>query len=687
LSFAAAITGHRLSRLGEGHLGHIAASLEKVFSAIDAACHKEAKAHSEWYSGDPILRLVTNLSDGADQMAVAALPKEWLSAAILPKPRAEYLEELLKPSADQVPDAAREADLKKRFNEAITSIKSIAELPVELGEPAEDAYARASLLMLRQADMLIAVWDGKDDGHIGGASEVVKQAFAWSIPVVWISSVDKHEPVLITQMTNVTEPKCDACAGPIEDAIQKILGTIDDPREARILRRGGTLSHTPDDRLAAFLNDSPRKLCIWFAYKWLTQMFRVWTWRPWVSLNDETAVRKDWDSFLQAMPPESDLRDRFERILLPRFTAADALASWYAHAYRSAYVLAYIFAVAAVGLALLGFVIHPECSPRNDAPLGAEWDSQFVPYPEYEPPKAREFRRTIFWRHPQCPPPTAQDLLFFKAILVLFEIGLIGGTILMVWYGSSRKWHDRWLDYRALAETLRHLRILGPLGHYEPVRLAEASARPGAGWLVWYLRATMRELGPPVGLLDSSYQHHVLEAIEVSEIEGQIEYHEYNEIVLEHLHHRLHTAGNFCFFLTIAMLVIFVVLIGVDAQMQPDPVWLKNAMSALNMDDTRGPTFILEACAPWIGFFASLLPALGAAVSGIRFTGDFDGFAERSAETSEGLKALRESFQNARTRLSFDTTAAVLFETARLMGNDLLGWRALYGRKALTLPA
>ncbi len=36
----------------------------------------------------------------------------------------------------------------------------------------------------------------------------------------------------------------------------------------------------------------------------------------------------------------------------------------------------------------------------------------------------------------------------------------IGTIILIVWRGLNRRWHERWLNYRALAEMLRHGRFL-----------------------------------------------------------------------------------------------------------------------------------------------------------------------------------------------------------------------------------
>ena len=92
------------------------------------------------------------------------------------------------------------------------------------------------------------------------------------------------------------------------------------------------------------------------------------------------------------------------------------------------------------------------------------------------------------------------------------------------------------------------------------------------------------------------------------------------------------------------------------------------------------------ALAPYVTAVTAFLPALGAAFAGIRFTGDFEGNAERSAQTGAQLDLLRQRYDLALDRLDFDTTAGVVFESARIMAADISGWTSLYSRKHLTLP-
>jgi hypothetical protein len=136
---------------------------------------------------------------------------------------------------------------------------------------------------------------------------------------------------------------------------------------------------------------------------------------------------------------------------------------------------------------------------------------------------------------------------------------------------------------------------------------------------------------------------------------------------LRRLHRGLHRLGNLCFGATLVILALYL------------GVWsLSDWLPSIGRH--------LPAIAPWITLTTALLPAFGAAFAGIRFTGDFEGFAERSAKTGSELDELRERCALALDRLDFDMTANMLFESARIMAADINGWTTLYSRKHLTLP-
>jgi hypothetical protein len=276
---------------------------------------------------------------------------------------------------------------------------------------------------------------------------------------------------------------------------------------------------------------------------------------------------------------------------------------------------------------------------------------------------------------------SGHNALKIKAVLVALELVVIGWILAMIVIGRRRLWHERWLDYRALAENLRHGRFLAFVSEFGRIR---GETRGGderePSWFLWYLRATMREIGLPNAALDGTYQWRLLNATLTHEIEGpegQLAYHRANSESARLIDHRLHQLGVGCFILTFIILLLFLagyvfeVAVGTDSGTHgagaKDPlVWAK----------------------PWVTFLAAWLPALGAALAGIRVQGDFESSRDRSEAMLDALEELAQDYRTAESRrIDLEETARLLIVTAQTMSEDVEAWQELYGRKRLTLPA
>jgi hypothetical protein len=334
-----------------------------------------------------------------------------------------------------------------------------------------------------------------------------------------------------------------------------------------------------------------------------------------------------WDSFFSTAPKIGNLTERLREVLLPRFVWADALAVHYSHLYRSAYVFSYFLSAVAVFIALGGvFAIHIEQ----------------------------------------------------KALVVAAEMLIIGVIIALIFFGRRRFWHEQWLDYRALAESLRHGRFLSFLSEFGRIRGDLPGRRPP--WIVWYLRATMRELSLPSAVLDPTYRWRILSATATEEIEKQIRYHDEARRTSHRIDHLLHNAGTFCFVVTFVVLALFLVGYGYELLFGETGLGSDHPLTALG----HIPFFLK----PWMFICTAGLPALGAALSGIRAHGDFGASEHRSAEMISSLLALKEEYATALRQTSeLEDAAERLIAAARVMSEDLLAWEDLYGRKRLVLPA
>jgi hypothetical protein len=618
LTFAVGVTGHRSARLANTDRARIEQQIADVFSNIEAQCQAELDRSKEkvYAAHTPRINLISSLADGADALAVRLRPSTWTSIGILPYPEERNIEVLRSTTPSENVERAL-----AEYAAAREASQQIIVLPQARPQD-NNGFARARNLMLRQIDLLVAIWDGHVQEKAGGTTDVVARALEDGIPVVWIATEKKQHPWVISHIddANRETPYANATSGPIADAVLSQLGL----REKRAVHREPwaleTTSANAQTRRHDFLHETVPDRCCWMAYDWIKIGLRPWRWRLTKKLIGKEEVRKSWAPFLSALSGSDDFGEKVESTLLPRYAAVDALANYYGQKYRSAYVLAYLLSACAVATGLSHFVL-----PRGEV---------------------------------------------IEFVLAFLELLLVGWIIGIVLRGRTMRWHDRWLDYRALAEMLRHLRFLGLLGQYENRAYAEAAARPGASWVLWYLRASMRELGPPPGDLGPEYQRKVLAAMISSELTPQIEYHTDNMAALRRLHRQLHLMGNLCFFA--AFLILFGSTILLATQWACSYCFLEPEQFG------RLGTIATEITA--------FLPALGAAFAGIGFTGDFDGFAERSAETGAELDLLRERYDLALDRLDFDLTSNVVFDTARIMAVDINGWTSLYSRKSLTLP-
>jgi hypothetical protein len=126
--------------------------------------------------------LVASLAEGADRIFVAeALARGWPVTAVLPFEQDEF-------ARDFATTASRQA-----YREILARSVDVIELPgVRRGDGDGAAYAAANDVMLDRADLLLTVWDGQPVRGPGGTAEVVDQARARGLPVVWIAATPPH---------------------------------------------------------------------------------------------------------------------------------------------------------------------------------------------------------------------------------------------------------------------------------------------------------------------------------------------------------------------------------------------------------------------------------------------------------------------------------------------------------------
>ncbi|HEV2957292.1 MAG TPA: hypothetical protein VGX95_14330 [Xanthobacteraceae bacterium] len=216
--------------------------------------------------------------------------------------------------------------------------------------------------------------------------------------------------------------------------------------------------------------------------------------------------------------------------------------------------------------------------------------------------------------------------------------------------GSKRRWHERWLDYRLIAERLRCLRFLHPLG-LGLDRACGAAWQPKQSWAEWYVRRSERAAGPPAGAMGPADFARLAHWLADVEIAGQFNYHRRAFRQLGLLEQRL--AG-------VARIVLWVTpvaaLIGVWA-----------------VDERHEQAQLIAS----LILFA--LPAVTSAFNGLRAEADLVRLAERSAAAAVALARLRRVIDAAAP--TYDRVAVAAMRAAAIMAGELSDWRFVLERR------
>ena len=152
-------TGHRV-----GITGHQTLSSETRKLIFEAAKKELAGVHD--------LITITSLAAGADQIcAEAALEIGGRFLVVLP---AENYAKSFDTAADL-----------ENFHRLLARADEVVRMP--FGEPSEQAYWAAGCEIVDRANWLLAIWDGKPAGGLGGTADVVHYAHSKGkeVRVIW----------------------------------------------------------------------------------------------------------------------------------------------------------------------------------------------------------------------------------------------------------------------------------------------------------------------------------------------------------------------------------------------------------------------------------------------------------------------------------------------------------------------
>jgi hypothetical protein len=465
-------------------------------------------------------------------------------------------------------------------------------------DAADVAYERIGRLVLEQSDFLIAIWDGEPAAGRGGTTQIVEEALAQNVPVIWLHAALQNPPyVLLT--------------GESGERQMVPLAELDSRFASRFSQSiaGANLNFS---RIYC-AEKQPR-----FDFGRIFRIFRDLLAKgkirkgSWRIPDFEPSARAEWAKMISTppAPPEDTQRYLLDK-LCPHYAWADGLSGYYAGLLRASSLATNLLSASAVLVATLGMLGH-----------GYHMEGRRIPE--------------------------------------LTEFALIAFILLITWHGRRKYWHERWLNYRQLAELLRQYCYLSPLGCALATPPPPAHFGSGAdrSWVDGMFRTIARDLGLVPATINPGYLASIGKLIQ-SILNDQVGYHQGNSATLTKLSHRLHHIGTALFVITLLGCVVHVF----SGQINRDSFW-----------------FLMLATVP---------PAFGAAFYAIASHGEFARTADRSRAMALELSSLQTvDLKNALD--SKDDAFAALREAAQriagVMIAETMDWSFVFRYRTLNLP-
>jgi hypothetical protein len=630
LTFRVGVVGHRPNRLKREDIPLLAGRLGEVLSSVKKAVSDFSAKHPGLFSSEsPRLRAISPLAEGTDRyFARESLKLGYELFCPLPFHKEEF-ENDFKPPTSLEPDINSVAEFNNILDEARNkSGVTIFELDGTRDEPGE-AYAAAGRLVLNQSDLLVVVWDGGGENKRGGTYETLVEAVKFAVPVLWIDARAPHPWQLLQLDSDLPACVGERCipqqSGQLDAKLNEIIQHVLRPPEAaeeNYPHRG----HKPDLRKAYFA-ERRRKWNFFFFWKLFRDFFgsfRIRVPAVWVQ-HFEDAVAHDWPK-----DAPSEVERWVNNQLRSHYAWSDKLADFYADRYRSSFVMAYLFGALAVLLALFAHFSHS-----------------------------------------------------MEGGLIAWSIGelvLLATILLLVILGNRYHWHQRWMDYRLIAELVRQLRFLVPIGGGRPFpRLPQhlSFGNPINSWMYWHLRSIDRDLGLPDARLTADYLRECIAYI-ARIVRDQITFHRTAATRSERIEHRLHRTGFVLFFVALLMVAVHVL----------QPAWQPLVRKYL-MHEPKISALDTATHSEWdiwlIG--AAWLPAIGAALAAINNQGEFARVARRSLAMAGRLEQDLERLLNYRGVSRSSEVAEDALRVAQTMVDEVLDWRLVFLDRPLVAPA
>jgi hypothetical protein len=622
----------------------------------------------DFYSVEaPRLAVLSALAAGADQIGAgmalevgrAAVGMEVELEAVLPLPERDY---------PGMPGRPR-PEFRRDEAAALAKLAAQARQVVRLDGGYDNAgdrnraYQQGRDVLLQHADVLMAIYDPAARGSPAGTLDTVDRALAGGLPVVALL-VAAHESRIAIYTDPVDRPLTAdgewAGADPLDGdgwrsgLVEEVRYLLALPHQIPAPAETG---HDRENRLKSLAEAVNRLRLIYGEappHRWCRGpvLERAFGWAWQAVLRVGSFFSRPLDP-LERIPQADRARDEITLApYAPYYDRASALADAYMRTYRGAFVLAFALAGVAVAAAVILMAVSM-------------------------PDVAQSLRRLAGHRGGTLmagDPP-------LLAILVLggLKIGIIVFLIVLERVSYQARYQEHATDFRYLAEKIRPMQWLAPVGTVVPAVDLPAHLAPHdprGGWMPWLVRAVARGT-PPVSRrssrdeqpspreisLDVDAARVALERARSEWLQGQVLYHRDHARRMHGLDEGLERLAKILLWTVLALAVLAFVL---------------KLLYLGGIVDAGQVPFLL-------GAGAAMLPAFIAALGGIMFQSEARRLQTRSEAMYHALRVRQRDLEHRIAALAGRPDRGVAWPAAQhlralsaMMIEETGDWKVLY---------
>jgi hypothetical protein len=506
---------------------------------------------------------------------------------------------------------------KAEFTDLLDKAASVFEVDCDKG-PGKRNYKHVGEIVVGHSDVLIAIWTGEYSEKIGGTGDIVNKAMEQHVPVLWVNSKQDHAITFVHEGLYHEDWQHQ-----LSEVMTQTFGSSSE---------SGTFARL-------YLEEKRKKWNIAFFHTVFQDMMTGQFLKR-VSLHADKHLQHAQDGWNRQWKKGADMPEDFKGFAgqwyRPYYIWTECLSSFYADYFRTAGLFRHLFyflATAAYGFGLyFGFWYkgNGDQDPFTLVMRGIGFAFQAI------------FLLSIIWVRKR---------------------------------NDDNQWHQKFIDYRILAELLRQTLFLTPLGTgLHGVNMPAYNRDANTNWINWYYRVILRQGGLPHMLLDREQLQKCRHMV-VDILKDQIAYHRSNARKNRTIARKLEKFGDAVYWVSLFFFFMHAGYIHWG--------FIQNIFAHIFFIHAGNPDDPFHNPEKMLNYLCLVLPALAAVAHAFAEQGGFQRLEQRSDAMARDLALAKRRFEEIPADGSYSRVKAAAENIAYLMISEVSDWRVFVKSKEI----